>query len=207
MESNGLMGGIFKVCDWISKLAYVNLLWVIFTLMGFFLFGVAPSTVALFSIVRKWIMGENNIPVFSMFWSIYKREFKKSNLLSLSLVIIIFFMYVDWVVISSMQGVLHHIFLTIFIIISIIFTVILVYIFPVYVHFEGSILHYFKSAILIGTSFPIRTLMMGLAVGTGILICLLFPGVGVLFFGSGLSFTLMYFSYSIFKNMSSNINS
>ncbi|HZH62764.1 MAG TPA: DUF624 domain-containing protein [Metabacillus sp.] len=205
MESNGLMGGIFKVCDWISKLAYVNLLWVIFTLIGFGLFGVAPSTVALFSIVRKWIMGENNIPVFSMFWSIYKSEFKKSNLLSFLLIFIIFFMYVDWVLIGSMQGILHHIFLTIFIIISIIFTVILVYIFPVYVHFEGSILNYFKSAILIGTSFPIRTLMMVLAVGTGILTSLLFPGVGVLFFGSGLSFALMYFSYSIFKNVNPNI--
>lgn len=201
METNGWMGGLYKGCDWIAKLAYINLLWVFFSLIGFIILGIAPSTVALFSIVRKWIMGENNIAIFSSFWSIYKREFKKANILSFSLLFIVLFMYIDWVLISSMQGLLHYFLLACFIIISIVFTVVLIYIFPVYVHFEGTILHYFKSAFLLGTSFPIRTFMMILAVGTGLLISLLFPGIAILFFGSGLSFVLMYFSHSIFKSI------
>ncbi|MBD8068648.1 YesL family protein [Bacillus sp. PS06] len=206
METTGLTGGLFRIFDWISKLAYINLLWMFFTLVGFIVIGIAPSTVAMFSIVRKLVMGESDLPIFSTFWSIYKREFKKSNLLSFSLIFILGIMYVDWVLIHAMSGMLHYILLVCFIIISILLSVVLIYIFPVYVHFEGSIFHYYKSAILLGSSFPIRTIIMALAIATGILISIMFPGVALLFFGSGLSFVLMYFSYSIFATIKPKAN-
>ncbi|MCM3440483.1 MULTISPECIES: YesL family protein [Bacillaceae] len=206
METSGWTGGIYRICDWISKLAYVNLLWMFFTLAGLILFGIAPSTVALFTIIRKWMMGEHNISIFSSFWDVYKREFKKANILLGSLLVVIAFMYIDLVLIQAMQGLLHYIFLTCFVIMSIILTIIFLYIFPVYVHFEGSILHYYKSSILLGTSFPLRTFMMVLAVGTGLFISLLFPGVAFLFLGSGIAFALTYFSYSIFPKMSPGVD-
>jgi uncharacterized membrane protein YesL len=206
MQSHGLTGGFFRICEWITKLAYVNLLWVFFTFVGLVILGLAPSTVAMFSIVRKWIMGESDISIFSSFWSIYKRELKKSNLLWFSLLFIFVFMYVDWVLINAMSGILYYLLLSCFIIIAILLTVVLIYIFPVYVHFEGSILHYYKSAILIGTTFPFRTIIMGITVGAGILLSLFFPGVGLVFFGSGLSFILMYISFTIFKTMNPSVN-
>ncbi|MGQ4666094.1 YesL family protein [Metabacillus halosaccharovorans] len=206
METTGWTGGIYRICDWISKLAYVNLLWIFFTLAGLILFGIAPSTVALFTIIRKWMMGEHNISIFSSFWNVYKREFKKANILLGSLLVVLAFMYIDLVLIQAMQGLLHYIFLTCFVIMSIILTIIFLYIFPVYVHFEGSILHYYKSSILLGTSFPLRTFMMVLAVGTGLFISLLFPGVALLFLGSGIAFALTYFSYSIFPKMSPGVD-
>jgi len=206
MESTGWTGGLYRICDWISKFAYVNLLWMFFTLVGLIIFGIAPSTVALFTIIRKWIMGEHHIKIFSSFWEVYKREFKKANILWSSLVVVLLFMYIDLVLIQAMQGVLHYFFLTCFVIMSIILSIILLYIFPVYVHFEGTILHYYKSSILLGTSFPFRTFMMVLAVGTSIFIGLLFPGVAILFFGSGIAFALMYFSYSIFAKMNPSVD-
>ncbi|WP_158638601.1 YesL family protein [Metabacillus litoralis] len=207
MESAGWTSGVLRICDWISKFAYINLLWIFFTLIGFIIFGIAPSTVALFSIVRKWIMGEHNISIFSSFWNVYKSEFKKANILWGTLLCIIGFMYIDLVLINSMQGILHYIFLTCFVIMTFIFSIVLIYIFPVYVHLEGSILQYYKSAILLGTSFPFRTFTMILAVVTGILIGLIFPGVALLFFGSGVAFVLMYLSYSIFASMNLSTNS
>ncbi|TXC90608.1 DUF624 domain-containing protein [Metabacillus litoralis] len=207
LESAGWTSGVLRICDWISKFAYINLLWIFFTLIGFIIFGIAPSTVALFSIVRKWIMGEHNISIFSSFWNVYKSEFKKANILWGTLLCIIGFMYIDLVLINSMQGILHYIFLTCFVIMTFIFSIVLIYIFPVYVHLEGSILQYYKSAILLGTSFPFRTFTMILAVVTGILIGLIFPGVALLFFGSGVAFVLMYLSYSIFASMNLSTNS
>ncbi|WP_226529639.1 YesL family protein [Metabacillus niabensis] len=206
METSGWTGGIYRICDWISKLAYINLLWMFFTLAGLILFGIAPSTVALFTIIRKWMMGEHNISIFSSFWNVYKREFKKANILMGTLLVVLAFMYIDLVLIQAMQGLLHFVFLTCFVIMSMILLVIFLYIFPVYVHFEGSILHYYKSSILLGTSFPLRTFMMVLAVGTGLFISLLFPGVAVLFLGSGIAFALTYFSYSIFPKMSPSVD-
>lgn len=199
MESSSWMGGLLRVCDWISKLAYLNLLWLGFTVLGFVIFGFAPATVAMFTILRKWIMGESYLSIFSLFWSVYKSEFKKANILWSCLLVSVLFMYVDWVLIHSMQGILHYMLLIFFVIAFIFILMITMYIFPVYVHFEGSVLHYFKSAILLGASFPGRTFLMMLSVGTGSLVSILFPGVGLLFCGSGISFALMYFSFSIFK--------
>lgn len=205
MESNSWMGGLIRICEWITRLAYLNLLWIFFSIVGLIIFGVGPSTVSLFSIIRKWIMGESNISIFPSFWLIYKRELKKANLLWFSFLFIFLIMYVDWVLINSMTGILHNILLGIFVIIALLLAVVLIYIFPVYVHFEGTILHYYKSAFLLGTSFPFRTMIMGIALGTGFLISLLLPGVAILFFGSGLSFVLMYVSYSIFTNMNPRV--
>ncbi|MFD2215745.1 YesL family protein [Metabacillus endolithicus] len=207
MESSSWMGGLLRVCDWISKLAYLNLLWLGFTVVGFGVLGFAPATVAMFTILRKWIMGESSIAIFPLFLSVYKSEFKKANILWSCLLVSVLFMYVDLVLINSMQGILHYMFLSFFVIAFILMLIITVYIFPVYVHFEGSILHYFKSAILLGASFPGRTILMMLSIGTGILISILFPGVGLLFFGSGISFALMYFSFSIFMTKLENTKS
>lgn len=201
MQTSGLMGGLFRVCEWITKFAYVNVLWVAFTLVGFIVFGFAPSTIALFSIVRKWILGESEFSILSTFWSIYKREFRKANLLWLLFMTVFTLMYIDWVLINSMQGTFYYFMLGCFIICAMLLTVVLIYIFPVYVHFEGSIFHYLKSALLLGASFPFRTFVMIISVVTCVFLGLLFPGVGILFLGSGISFALMYLSYSLFTSV------
>jgi uncharacterized membrane protein YesL len=40
---------IVTLCDWVAKLAYVNLLWFLFTAAGLLIFGFMPATVALFT--------------------------------------------------------------------------------------------------------------------------------------------------------------
>lgn len=206
METNGLMGGLYKVCEWVTRLAYLNLLWMLFTFIGFIILGFGPATVAMFSIIRKWLMGERNLSIFSSFWLVYKKEFMKANLLWMSLVAIFIMLYVDWVLINSMNGMLHHLFLGCFIIISVLIVVVLIYIFPVYVQFEGSILHYYKSAFLLGASFPIRTIIITITSAAGILLSLIFPGVGILFLASGLGFVIMYISYTIFSTIDARAN-
>lgn len=34
MELNGLMGVLYRFAEWIMRLAYANLLWILFTLTG-----------------------------------------------------------------------------------------------------------------------------------------------------------------------------
>ncbi len=79
MELTGLWGAFYRVSLIISKLAYVNVLWILFSLAGLILLGVAPATVALFSVTRAWARKEWDIPVFQTFWSVYKQEFWKAS--------------------------------------------------------------------------------------------------------------------------------
>src|SRR5690625_1006749 len=95
MGFDNMTARLFRVCEIICKMAYVNVLWIIFTLFGLVAFGFFPSTVALFAVTRKWIMGEHSIPVFTTFWSVFRQEFFKSTWLGIGLFIIGYILYID----------------------------------------------------------------------------------------------------------------
>ncbi len=75
MQMGGIMGGFYRVSEWIMRFAYVNILWGLFTLAGLVLFGFMPATVAMFTVIRKWLMGETDIPVFKTFFASFKKRF------------------------------------------------------------------------------------------------------------------------------------
>lgn len=206
MESTGWMGKLYGICQWISRLAYINLLWLLFIVLGLFVMGAAPSTAAMFSIIRKWVQGESNFPIFSTFWETYKREFRKSNTLGVILLAITLILYLDWRLISSVQGYLYPILTGCLIGVVFLFLVVMVYVFPVFVHYEYRTLQYIKTAFLIGISYPLHTMAMILGVMCVFFMSFFFTGVGLLFFGSGLSFVLMYMSNLVFSKMSQQLN-
>ncbi len=64
---SGFIDGYYRFAVWVTKFAYLNLLWIAFSLLGLGLFGLFPATAAMFAVVRKWINGEKDIPVFHVF--------------------------------------------------------------------------------------------------------------------------------------------
>src|SRR5690625_6922967 len=88
-----MMGRVFRWCEGIMRLAYVNLLWILFTILGLGIFGIFPATIALFAVTRKWVMGDRDIPVFSTFWQTFRKEFLKSTLLGWVLFVIGYMIY------------------------------------------------------------------------------------------------------------------
>lgn len=206
MESTGWMGKLFSICQWISRLAYINLLWLLLMGVGMIVFGAAPSTAAMFSIIRKWVQGETNFPIFSTFWKTYKKEFRNANTLGLLLFVIILVLYLDWRLISSVQGFLYPLLTGCLIGVVFLFFVVMVYVFPVFVHYEYRTLQYIKTAFLIGITYPFHTMAMILGVMCVFFISFFFTGVGLLFFGSGLGFVLMYMSNLVFSKMSQQLN-
>ncbi len=75
--------GYYRICTWIMRMAYVNLLWVAFSLLGLGIFGFFPATAAMFVVIRKWLSSEQDIPVFKTFWNAFKTEFIKINIYTL----------------------------------------------------------------------------------------------------------------------------
>src|SRR5690625_999689 len=80
--------GIYKITMNITRFAYVNILWIIFTILGLGILGFFPSTVAMFGVVRQWVVGEKEIDIFPLFWRTFRDEFKIANIIGYTLLII-----------------------------------------------------------------------------------------------------------------------
>lgn len=199
MELEGMTGRFYTVSLVISKMAYANLLWIVFTILGLGIFGFMPATVGLFSVVRKWIMGERHIPVFNTFWTNYRQEFFKSNLLGIILFMIGFILYIDLTFLPT--GGLYIIVRVGLVMITILYAIILLYIFPVYVHYEWKLRLYIKYSLLLGAGHPHFTFLM--IIGAGILyyICMAIPGIIPFFSVSLLAYVLMWIAYLVIKKM------
>ncbi|MEW9674201.1 YesL family protein [Ammoniphilus sp. 3BR4] len=156
----GLMGGIYRISEWIMRLAYLNLLWICFTLAGLVVFGVFPATAAIFVVNRKWMMGELDIPVFKTFWSAYKTEFLKSNLLGLILVVLGFMLYIDYRFFMETQYAVLQMLYFPFLAFICLYSLLLLYAFPVFVHYEMKIFQVLKNALLVMILNPLPTIMM-----------------------------------------------
>lgn len=157
MGLKGIAGSAYNVCEWIVRLAYANVLWVLFTCLGFIVLGITPATVALFTIARKWVQGETELPVFQQFWTTYKEEFLKSNILGALLFVLGSILVFDLYFFMHQDGLLSSILFIVFIAISFNYLVMLMYIFPVYVHYDIKLLKTFKFALIIGMSHPFQS--------------------------------------------------
>jgi uncharacterized membrane protein YesL len=150
MTSSRLLTTIYRTCIWISKLAYLNLLWLFFTLTGAILLGVGPSTAGLYSVVRKWQReGIDQTRVFKTYWSTYKNDFWRANFLSWIFIITGFILYFDLRFFQSQTGVLSLLLFSLSVAASVVYIAALVYLFPIFVHFDLRFSQYIKNCILI----------------------------------------------------------
>ncbi|WP_077617167.1 YesL family protein [Bacillus sinesaloumensis] len=201
----GLDSPFYRWCGAISRLIYLNVLWLLFTVMGLVIAGFVPATVALFSITRKWIMGEEDIPVFSTFWSVYKKEFFKSNLLGLTLFIAGYILYVDLVFLPT-TSVFYMVVRYALIAICSVFIVILLYIFPIYVHFNGSIKTYIKHSVMYGLSHPLVTFSMMLGIMLLYIGFTYVPSLIPFLSVSILAYFIMWLALKVFARIEEKVN-
>src|SRR5690625_5662858 len=103
MQTNGIIGGLYTITEWATRLALTNILWLIFNipvllsvltllivtsmhdlifisaitviLLPLFFF---PATSAMFAVIRRWIIGEVDVRIISSFWQHYKRNYVRS---------------------------------------------------------------------------------------------------------------------------------
>lgn len=150
MKSEGLFLKLYYLLDLFMKIAYVNLLWILFSLLGFIVLGVVPSSVALLTVVRKWIMEDVDIPLFKTFSSAYRKEFLKSNLFGLIFLIVYLILSVNFQYMMQVDGILQVVVGVALVINAILFFVTLVYFFPVYIHYQLRFIEYLKHSFLMG---------------------------------------------------------
>lgn len=100
--SNNTTNVFMTALEWIMTLAYLNLLWVAFTLIGLFFFGIGPATISVFSLVRTKLRQGDLSHIFSKFKAEYKKHFKAGNICFWILAAVAAFLYVDIRIIQAL---------------------------------------------------------------------------------------------------------
>ncbi len=198
----GLMKGFYTFSLWVTRLAYVNILWILFTIVGLVILGFYPATTAMFAVIRKWVLGDPEIPVFKTFWSNYKKEFVKSNILGLFITIFAFIMYSSMNIISSLTIPSLKILYIPNGLVTLLFLLTVLYIFPVFAHYDVKLTKVAKNAFIIMTINPLATFCMVVLTGFLVYIIYKFPGLIPFFSGSVIAFLLMFLSNYAFNRAS-----
>ena len=181
---------IYRLTDLITRIAYINLLIIGCTLLGFILFGFFPAIIAGFWIFRKWADGYTDIAITKNFWRIYKQEFIKSNLIGAVIVIIGGLLYINLSIVEVIQH--EWIRLTYYplLLVSILFIGTLLYFFPMYVHFNMKMGALIKNAFLCIFANPFVTIVLFILIGLIYLLLTSIPGL-IPFFGFSLFLLVM----------------
>ncbi|MBD1222396.1 DUF624 domain-containing protein [Virgibacillus halodenitrificans] len=158
MES--FVNGYYRFSVWAMRLAYLNVCWILFSVLGLFILGFMPSTAAMFSIVRKWVNGEEDIPILQTYWKVYKTEFVKTNKAGLLLFGIGYLLVLEFNILRGQDSFLY-LFVSYTVLASLLlYVVVFIYFFPIFVHFKLKLLDYFKWPFIISFSHPVLSLFI-----------------------------------------------
>ncbi|MDI4644921.1 YesL family protein [Cohnella hashimotonis] len=192
MEMRGMMGGFYKISEWIMRLSVTNVLWVLTSLPVWIIaFGALrasttdelvsvfipmavlmpftwfPSTSAMFSVARKWVMGDTDVPLLKTFFRSYKQNYKQAMLGGLLYSLLFFILIVDYrVYLSKFEnlGVLSILFLALMVLLF----VSLFQFFSLLSHFHMKTFQLLKNAVVLTIGKPLRSLST--AIGSGVII-------------------------------------
>ncbi|WP_173917213.1 YesL family protein [Halobacillus sp. Marseille-Q1614] len=160
MLGGRLLTGVLAFCNWVTHFALLNLLWIVGTLMGGIVLGLAPSTVAMYTVSRKQARGEENVRLAKTFFSTYRKEFFRANGLALILTVAGWLCFYDLQFFQQMEGPLYTFLTYVAMAACLTFIILLVYILPVYVHYDLKLMQMMKQALFIGFLKPSNLILM-----------------------------------------------
>lgn len=202
---NSTSGFIYNILEWITRFAYVNLLWILFTLLGVVLFGFYPATLAMFAVCRDWLRGETGKPVFPSFWDYYRKDFVRSNLLGLFVTAIAVFIAADLFYIQTSSENLSWTHIPLFAF-MLLFVMYLFYLFPTFVHYDIKIGKVIKNAFWVMLINPVNTLLIFICLGSLAVIMQAVPALAIIFGGSSFSYIIMWVALRAFNRMNKQDN-
>lgn len=173
MEGNWATS-VMRILDQITKLILINVLWILFTLIGLGIFGLMPATASVNYFMRKSLQGEELTKIMSQFWRVYKESFISSNIFGFIFSLIAIILYLDYQILLGTNAILGKIFLSLIILLIIIYLAMLVNFFPIYIKYDMRMIDFIKTSLLTAMLHPFSTLAMFLWLFIVIYICLRF---------------------------------
>lgn len=153
-------GRLMGVLNWITRLLYLQMLWVLFSIIGLVIGGFFPATFTMFAIARKWIRENTDFPLFKTFLQMYKESLIKANILGWFMGLFAFSLYYYYAWFSELTGAIPLVFIGMLIVMGFAFLIVSLFIIPVYAHYDVGLLTVFKYAATTAISHPLHALSM-----------------------------------------------
>src|SRR5699024_3710383 len=151
-----------KIMKWIMRIALLNFLWIIYSLLGLIVVGIFPSTIAALGVARQWLIKDKEIKVWKVYKNIYKEEFIQSNIAGWILTFIGLVLYMNYQVMKAWQGELFFIIPFAFLLVLFLYVLLILWIFPLMVHYNAKLSNLFKSAFIVGVTKIHYSISMGI---------------------------------------------
>ncbi|RHR25086.1 DUF624 domain-containing protein [Clostridium sp. AF19-22AC] len=159
---NVVMRALGRLCDFML----LNILWVVCSIP---LVTIGASTTALYTVMLKVVKNEEGY-IVKGFLGAFKENFKKSTLIWLILAVLGIIIGIDSRVAAGMSSTMRTVFQSIFIIFSIVWLCVVIYVFPLTARYENSIRNTFKNALILSVAkLPYTLLMLVITAGPVIL--------------------------------------
>lgn len=236
MEMRGMMGGFYKLSEWIMRLAVTNLLWIVtslpfwyFILIGFrglqmveteqeltsllytsvillavlAPFTIFPATAAIFSVARKWVLGDVDVPLFKTFFRSYKQNFLQAMIGGILYALLFAILIIDFrVYFFQFENNGFQIVAYIFIALIVLLAVSMLYFFALLSHFHMKMFQLLKNAVILTIGRPVRSIMIVLGTLFVVYISAQFTFLIPFFMGSIIAiYTFFHFNLIIQKMM------
>ncbi|MEK5038131.1 YesL family protein [Sporosarcina sp. FSL K6-3457] len=181
---NNPMRGFQIIFDWAVKLAYLNLLWILFSLLGLGIFGIGPATVSMFAVIRKCLRYGTDFSMTREFIGVYRSNFWYANRFMLVLIPAYLFVWIDFAVIRLLPSsfIIDKVVFLSVIMLSLLVVIVTCYVFAVYVHYDLAFWRNFKFAFMIAGISPLSTLMILLGLFVCSIIVLIVPAASLFYF-------------------------
>lgn len=201
MFGQQIVSSLDKFLKGILNIAWLNLLWIFSSLLGLFIAGVFPATVASLAVARKWVRKEEMTSVLQYFRKVYKEEFVRSNIIGWILMAIGLILFVNYRTMIELGNQIPIFVVFAYYLVLFFYSLVLVWIFPLITHYHTTIKQYFKNAFIIGMS----KLPFSLAIFAVIfLICyvsLELPSMFVFITFGLTAITMMFFVMQVFNKI------
>jgi len=145
----------YRFCMIVLKQFYVNILWIGFTLLGFVVVGIGPATVGMLAVQKEFVLGNDDVKVFSTFMTSFKEHFKEAAILGLG------YLFAGVVLATNMIAIPNFFSRVLFGTIGFFYLISLIYIGPVCVQLGiDGIRGKVKASLILGFSYLQYTLVM-----------------------------------------------
>ncbi len=227
MEMRGLMGGFYRISEWIMRFSAINLLWVFCSIPFFFLllslmitpdatndqilsmfwmlavvapFTLIPATAAMFGVARKWIMGDEDVPLFKTYFRNYKENYKQSMLGGLIFAFLGAILVVNLDFYSDRSDGLRYLSL-LFISFTVVFGAALINFLSMTVHFNMKLLQLIRNAFIMTLGQPFTSIAILVTNGLILYISSKYTFLIPFFMGSLMAYASFWYFYRSFQRI------
>ncbi|MCM3670931.1 YesL family protein [Mesobacillus maritimus] len=198
MRSQKIVQSLDRFFTWITRLVVINVLWVLYTLMGLIVGGIFPATMAVLKIFRLWIMGDQEVPIWRTFKQEYRKAFIQSNVVGWILTFAGLILYLNYLVMKSM-GEMNIVFYVAFYLLVLFYLNLVIWSFPQLAHYNGKIRDFFRNSIILGFGRFHYTMLIVGYIFTVLYVSLRFPGILPFFTISIVTYGWIWLSMTVFQ--------